>query len=99
MAWFRAKHAYPQPETSVSEKSPVFKFEMFTDHEQRRLLGEAADELVEHVAVVEKQGLEDPKKRVVVFLDKSARPLSTLFREMWSLKRPNAKVHDSIRSW
>lgn len=71
-----------QPEKSVLEKSPVFKFEMFTDHEQRRLLGEAADELVEHVAVVEKQGLEDPKKRVVVFLDKSARPLSTLFREM-----------------
>lgn len=94
----------PSPaEKNVVEKSPAFNFEMLTDPEQRRLLGEATEELIDHVVAVETQEVAatvprdttkrpPPTKRVVVFLDKSARPLSTLFREMWKMKRPDERV-------
>lgn len=55
-----------------------FKFRILKDAEQRRLLMEKLEELVDKIIT---GGYKN-----IIFLDKSARPLFTLFHDLWSKK-------------
>lgn len=63
--------------------TPTLKYEYMTDIEQRRLLAERVDQLIDRVITENITNL--------VFLDKSARPISTLFRELWNIKHPDQR--------
>jgi hypothetical protein len=60
------------------EEKVDFKFGIFKDAEQRKLLMERVEELVDKIKT---GGYEN-----IIFLDKSARPLFTLFHDFWSKK-------------
>jgi hypoxanthine phosphoribosyltransferase len=58
-----------------------FKFEIINDTEQRRLLMEKVESLVDQIKAEQITN--------VVFLDKSARPISVLCRDLWHKKYPD----------
>lgn len=62
----------------VQREKIDFKFGILEDAEQRRLLMEKVEGLVDNIKT---SGYEN-----IVFLDKSARPLFTLFHDLWSKK-------------
>lgn len=75
------------------QKAESFEYRFFPDKQQRILLGKAVEDVIDHVVSVHEQeeqkegGLSEPPN--VIFLDKSARPLSTMFLELWSKKHPD----------
>jgi len=65
------------------EKKIEFKFEVFDDDEQRKLLMEKVEEMVDRIKT---EGYSN-----IVFLDKSARPLFTLCHDLYSKKYKDDK--------
>ena len=74
--------------TRTSQENPEqeqadFEFKILNDPEQRKLLMERVNTMVEII--------EQDKYTNVIFLDKSARPLSTLCLDLWRKKFPDKK--------
>jgi hypothetical protein len=70
------------------EQEHEFRYEILADPEARAELKDRVDHLIEQII--------DKNIDTVVFLDKSARPISWLFREMWRRKLPE-RPHPDIR--
>lgn len=71
-------HYSPTPEM---QEEPAFCYEIMTNPEQRMLLAKRVDELVEQVA--NKETESGHGYDAMIFLDKSARPVVTLFLSLW----------------
>ena len=71
------------PEQEISGTS---EFHFFPNKEQRMLLGKAVEDLIDEVKISSQDGVPN-----VIFLDNSARPLSTIFLDLWVKKYPGEK--------
>lgn len=90
-------HAPDCPNRENGEEERRFVF--MTDPEQRYLLAERVDELIHRVDVSNHRELPYPREHFraeeqepithMVFLDRSARPIATLFLDLWKKKHPD----------
>lgn len=78
------KSTEAKKEKPAISQEGIFKFEILTDPQQRHLLAERTMDLVQEV---KKGGIQN-----VVFLDKSARPISTLFIDLWRRLDPQKEI-------
>jgi len=73
-----------QTTDETTEQGPEFKYQFMIDPQKRHLLAERIDQLVEKSCSNETKNL--------IFLDKSARPLATLFKDLWIAKNPELEA-------
>jgi len=78
------KLAGNEQENPAHEGESPEKFKVLADKEQRGLLAERVDQLVQKVATGQVENL--------VFLDKSARPVATLFLDLWRKEFPDKEA-------
>jgi len=78
----------------IIAEEPSFQYEIMKDPEQRMLLAQSVDRLLDdtkrtiHTHTEGKDTIEKESAPCFVFLDKSARPVSTLFLDLWKKKFP-----------
>lgn len=80
-------------EKPLNKKESLVEFKYLKDPHQRFLLGQAVENIVDSVASISEK--KKSKRQNIVFLDKSARPLSTYFLNIWKKKFPD-KISPNI---